>query len=162
MTRFISTTSTESSGSDDRFSPSVEEELRAAGWIPGRRIDTKVWTAPFEAAGLPAHEAARKFLSEFGGLRFMFSGPGIECARESFELDPSACEGEEEVFLEWGEELGLSLFPIGQKGQGVDYMAINEVGEICSLGSLVGCYGKVPQAFERLLLGLKFEIIGRQ
>ncbi|WP_326587250.1 SUKH-3 domain-containing protein [Streptomyces sp. NBC_01294] len=140
----------------------MEEELHAAGWMPGRNIDASAWITPFEAAGLPAHEAARTFLSEFGGLRFMFSGPGIECAREPFDLDPSECEGEEDLFLEWGEELGLSLFPIGQTREGVEFMAIDETGLICTLGTYAGSYGKVPQAFERLLLGLECEILGSQ
>ncbi len=47
----------------------------------------------------------------------MFSGPGVEAARFPFLLDPSVCEGEEDLFLEWSEELGRCLFPIGEAAE---------------------------------------------
>ncbi|MEU6866814.1 SUKH-3 domain-containing protein [Streptomyces sp. NPDC046876] len=139
----------------------VEEELRAAGWTPGRVVDVRPWTAPLEARGLTAHAAARAFLAEFGGTRFVFSGPGAECARTAFRLDPSVCEGEEEVFLEWGGELGLSLFPIGECADGLGFLAIDENGSVLSLGGGFAVrYGPVPQVFDRLLLGYRAEVVG--
>lgn len=91
----------------------------------------------------------------------MFSGPGVECAREPFLLDPSVCEGEEEVFLEWGEELALSLFPIGERAEGVAFLAIDEHGAVIALGSGVATtYGQVPEAFEKMLLGYDAEVLG--
>ncbi|MFD5508544.1 SUKH-3 domain-containing protein [Streptomyces sp. NPDC127051] len=139
------------------------EELRAAGWQPGRSVDVEGWVEPLEAGGLVAHAAARTFLAEFGGLRFMFSGPGVECARAPFLLDPSVCEGEEEVFLEWGEELALSLFPIGEWSEGVAFLAIDEHGAVIMLGSgIAATYGKIPEAFEKMLLGYQAEVFSTE
>ncbi|MEW2417402.1 SUKH-3 domain-containing protein [Streptomyces sp. NPDC046866] len=152
--------SKESSNFIDGYSPAVEEELRAGGWDPERSVDVCRWVGPLEAGGLVAHAAARAFLAKFGGLRFVFSGPGVECARTPFLLDPSVCEGEEEVFLEWGEELGLSLFPIGEQAEGVAFLAMDENGALISLGSgIAATYGQLPGAFERMLLGYQAEVL---
>ncbi|MCX5147988.1 MULTISPECIES: SUKH-3 domain-containing protein [unclassified Streptomyces] len=158
----MSTESLDSRTLSIEYSPAVVEELRAAGWEPGRSVDVDGWVAPLEEGGLAAHTAARAFLAEFGGLRFMFSGPGVECAREPFLLDPSVCEGEEEVFLEWGEELALSLFPIGERAEGVAFLAIDEHGAVISLGSgIAATYGQAPGAFEKMLLGYEAEVLGQ-
>ncbi|MEJ8646395.1 SUKH-3 domain-containing protein [Streptomyces sp. MS1.HAVA.3] len=110
---------------------------------------------------MTAHAAARGFLAEFGGLRFMFSGPGVEVARSAFLRDPSVCEGEEDLCLEWSEELGRRLFPIGEQAEGVAFLAIDEHGAVISLGTGVAeTYGPVPAAFERMLLGYKAAVLG--
>ncbi|MEV6678876.1 SUKH-3 domain-containing protein [Streptomyces erythrochromogenes] len=146
--------------SSPRFSSQVEEELLAAGWTPGRSVDVERWTAPFEAAGLTAHPAARDFLAEFGGLHFVFSGPGVECARQTFELDPLLCEGEEDSFLEWSEEQGHSYFPVGHLDEGrFALLGIDETGALHGVESVLDRYGPVPECFERLLLGLQPERI---
>jgi hypothetical protein len=44
--------------------------MRAAGWSPGRRIDTAAWRVSFAGTGLSMHEAAAEFLGQFGGLLF--------------------------------------------------------------------------------------------
>ncbi|MGP3983924.1 SUKH-3 domain-containing protein [Streptomyces sp. KR80] len=56
------------SDQNESMSPEVDEALRAAGWLPGRRIDTTAWRAELEQEGLRIHEAAEVFLREFGGL----------------------------------------------------------------------------------------------
>jgi hypothetical protein len=79
----------------DLWSAEAERALRTAGWYPGRRVDTTLWRDCFEPVGLPLHEAAQRFLAEFGGLTFEISGPGITRAKEPFELDPTLCDGED-------------------------------------------------------------------
>ncbi|MGW2911905.1 SUKH-3 domain-containing protein [Streptomyces asoensis] len=70
------------------WSPEVLEVLDASGWTAGRRVDTTSWRSRFEAVGIVMHDAAEKFLQEFGGLTASVGGPGINRAREPFELDP--------------------------------------------------------------------------
>ncbi|MBT2478128.1 SUKH-3 domain-containing protein [Streptomyces sp. ISL-94] len=137
----------------------MEEELYASGWFPGRSVGTTGWTSRFESVGLRAHDAAREFLAEFGGLKFVFSGPGIERAREPFELDPDLCDGEEDRFIEWGEELGIPFFPVGHLDSGRFFLGIDEAGTVYLIETWVASFGKVPEAFERLLLGLNPERI---
>lgn len=65
-----------------RFSERAEHDLRAAGWEPGRKVDTAEWRGLLEASGeVRMHAAAEEFLGEFGGLKVPISGPGISVAR---------------------------------------------------------------------------------
>lgn len=131
------------------------EGLRAAGWTPGRRVDAAEWLRAFARRGLVAHEAAGEFLAEFGGLRSISSGPGITCAREPFDLDPMCCLGEEDRFLEWGAELGKSLFPIGELAEGRFFLGIDEDATVYLVETWVASFGRMPTAIEHLLLGMQ-------
>jgi len=77
------------------FSAETEETLGTASWWPGRRVSVDPWRDALEEDGLGhLHEAAERFLAEFGGLSVTLSGPGITCAKTSFEFDPELCVGE--------------------------------------------------------------------
>ncbi|MGC4014098.1 MAG: SUKH-3 domain-containing protein [Luteolibacter sp.] len=54
--------------SGDRFSKHLGRKWIAAGWRPGRTVPDFA-----EAFGFPIHEAGRKFLTEFGGLKLDFN-----------------------------------------------------------------------------------------
>lgn len=138
-----------------RFSPEVEDVLRAAGWTPERQVDASGWTSLFEDEGLHAHQAAIDFLREFGGLDVRVSGPGREQAREPFEIDPSLCEGEGDQFAEFGRELGRELFPIGELDRGRFFLAIDENTEVYLVESWAASFGAMPTAIENLVLGVK-------
>lgn len=93
--------------SSPRFAGRVERDLRAAGWFPGRKVDTSAWRELLEASGeVRMHEAAERFLGEFGGLKVAICGPGISVAREPFEFNPGDLDGEEGRFAEWGATMG--------------------------------------------------------
>ncbi|MFJ8495936.1 SUKH-3 domain-containing protein [Streptomyces sp. NPDC094038] len=141
------------------FSSGAQAVLRDAGWFPGRRVDTSAWMATLGASGIAAYDAARKFLAEFGGLVVDISGPGIDRAREPFELDPLLCSGEEDRFLEWGEEIWHSLFPIGVFDMGRYFLGIDEEGEIYLVETWIASFGRMPHAMENLISGVRPDVI---
>ncbi|WP_199896804.1 SUKH-3 domain-containing protein [Streptomyces niger] len=49
------------------WSPAVRKDLEASGWMAGRRGDTADWRSLFEGVGIVMHDAAERFLQEFGG-----------------------------------------------------------------------------------------------
>ncbi|MGY3202187.1 SUKH-3 domain-containing protein [Streptomyces sp. TE5632] len=145
-----------------RFSTEAEQLLRDVGWRPERKVDISSWRTQLEAGGYRMHESAEAFLSEFGGLAFDISGPGISCACEPFELDPTLADGEHDRFTEWGEEVGRSLFPIGEGDQGRYFLAIDETGEIYLVADWVASLGTHVQALEGLLLGIAPTVVAEE
>jgi hypothetical protein len=113
-------------------------------------------------AGVVTHQAARDFLAEFGGLTVDISGPGVNRAREPFELDPLLCSGEEDRFLEWGDEVGRSLFPVGVLDTGRYFLGIDEEGEIYLLETWLASFGRMPQAMENLISGVRPTVISEE
>ncbi|MGC9542306.1 SUKH-3 domain-containing protein [Streptomyces sp. UG1] len=142
-----------------RFSAETEEVLRSAGWREGRHVQTAEWREQFEQRGIIMHDAAEKFLAEFGGISVDVSAPGISRAREPFELDPSLAYGEEDRFSEWGEEVGASLFPIGELDQGRFFLAIDEKSAIYLVADWLAHFGEMPAALDNLVLGVAPEIV---
>lgn len=137
------------------WSSKVRKVLQASGWTPGRKVDTGRWRVMFERTGLSMHDAAERFLREFGGLTVNISGPGVSCAREPFELDPAlAWDSEEDRFLEWGESIGRRLFPLGELDHGRFFLAIDEVSEIYLVETWIASFGPMPRALENLILGV--------
>lgn len=58
-----------SSEQSQGWSQETERVLRRAGWQPCRSVRTDTWEHILrERGGFVAHEAARRFLAEFGGL----------------------------------------------------------------------------------------------
>ncbi|MFJ9084686.1 SUKH-3 domain-containing protein [Streptomyces sp. NPDC102384] len=145
----------------EEFSPSPEvaDALVSFGWSRDRRVDPGPWTAPFEEQGIAVHEPVRDFLARFSGLSFEISGPGINCAREPFEIDPSLCQGEEDRFSEWGEELGIQLFPIGELDHGRFFLGMDEQGVLYLVADWVARFGPWPEAIDALVRGVKPEEI---
>ncbi|MHB9864481.1 SUKH-3 domain-containing protein [Streptomyces sp. YIM S03343] len=133
----------------------VTRVLREAGWVPGRWVDPEPWLSAFESEGLRRHPAVSAFLAEFGGLAVENSGPGISSARQSFELDPMLCRGEEDRFAEWSETLGKSIFPVGELDHGRFFLGIDENSEIYLVETWVASFGRMPEAMVHLLLGVK-------
>ncbi|NUP23769.1 MAG: SUKH-3 domain-containing protein [Streptomyces sp.] len=142
-----------------KFSSDVADVLRTSGWDPQRTVDPTQWTLPFEERGIRAHQQAQEFLAEFGGLNVDISGPGVNCAREPFELDPLLCLGEEDRFSEWGEELGLQLFPLGELDQGRFFLGMDENGVVYLVADWVARFGPWPQAIDALVRGVAPEEI---
>ncbi len=87
------------------------------------------------------------------------SGLGVNRAREPFELDPLLCSGEEDRFLEWGEEIGKSLFPIGVLDMGRYFLGIDEQSEIYLIETWVASFGRMPQAMDNLISGVRPTVI---
>ncbi|PBC83458.1 SUKH-3 immunity protein [Streptomyces sp. 2224.1] len=143
----------------EEFSPEVADTLVSFGWSPDRRVDPSSWTAPFEEQGMVVHEVVRDFLARFGGLRFDISGTGITAARTPFEIDPLLCIGEEDRFTEWGAELGVEMFPLGELENGHLFLAMDQHGVVYLVMDWVARYGPWPEAIDSLVRGVKPETI---
>ncbi|MFJ1763769.1 SUKH-3 domain-containing protein [Amycolatopsis sp. NPDC088138] len=139
-----------------RFAGRVERDLRAAGWFPGRKVDTSAWREQLEASGeVRMHEAAERFLGEFGGLEVAVFGPGISVARKPFGFNPGDLDGEEGRFADWGAAMGISLFPLGELDQGRCFLGISEIGEVLLVETWVASFGVGDTALENLVLGVR-------
>lgn len=112
----------------DKSGPFDDEELRSAGWEPGRAIDVDRWRVGLEVDGFVFHDAAIRFLSEFGGLDVRIRGTGVDHAREPFELDPTLCSGDSDRFEDWSNSVGTCFAPVGVVNYGHAFLAIDEDG----------------------------------
>ncbi|MDX3107728.1 SUKH-3 domain-containing protein [Nonomuraea angiospora] len=134
--------------------PEVEQVLRRSGWFPGRRIDSGPWQASMPM--FDWHDAAEKFLCEFGGLRVDVRGPGITVAREPFEIDPELARGEEGRFSELSAMFFRRFCPVGELG-GELFLAIDEEGIMYLLSGWAFRVGRMDEGLERLITGVKAE-----
>ncbi|RSN60619.1 hypothetical protein DMH01_15075 [Amycolatopsis sp. WAC 04182] len=142
------------------FSAEVEHVLRSSGWEPGRQVDSAAWRDALEADGLVhMHEAADRFLAEFGGLRVNLSGGGVSRAQEPFELNPADVESETDRFADWGAHLGMNLFPIGELDRGRYFLGIAESAEIVLVETWVASFGTGDAALEKPILGVAPQVI---
>ncbi|MGW5101243.1 SUKH-3 domain-containing protein [Streptomyces sp. NPDC004100] len=142
------------------FTAETEETLRTAGWFPGRCVSVELWRERLEESGeVRMHEAARSFLAEFGGLSVRFGGPGVTCARSSFDFDAGLVVGEEGRFAEWSRTIGRALFPIGELDEGRFFLGIDQHGEIYLVETWVAAFGPAQEALEKLVLGIGPEAI---
>lgn len=128
--------------------------LARAGWFPGRSVAIDGWVDLLHRDGIELHAAAEAFLREFGGLVVTESGQGVSRAREPFGLDPTACVGEGDRFLEWSEELGRQIVPVGDLDRGRFFLGLDEMSELYSVETDVTTFGRMPIALERLAGGV--------
>jgi hypothetical protein len=62
-----------------RWSAKTDRVLREVGWHPGREVSTSEWEAALqERGGFEIHDAARRFLAEFGDLHRARRGAGVD------------------------------------------------------------------------------------
>jgi hypothetical protein len=144
------------------FTAETEETLRAAGWFPGRCVSVELWREQLEESGeVRMHEAAERFLAEFGGLSVWISGPGITCAKSPFNFDAELLVGEEDRFAEWSQTIGRDLFPIGELDEGRFFLGIDENSEVYLVETWVATFGPAQDALEKLVLGVAPGTIAR-
>ncbi|GIG00251.1 SUKH-3 domain-containing protein [Catellatospora citrea] len=139
------------------FSEATRGILLEYGWHPGRSVDIAGWEAELVTDGFPPlHQAARQFLIEYGGLRFLDGGSGVTRAREPFRLVPTACSGEADRFIDWGEHINRDISPIGELAAGTcawAYLGMDERGEVYVVIDRLASFGRLPLALDRLVLG---------
>jgi SUKH-3 immunity protein len=143
---------------EDRFSHDVVTTLCRAGWSPSRRVDLDVWREPLTIRGnFVLSEAAEAALSDFGSLKVEQHGPGIECARESFDLNPLVATGYEAEFVRVAHAVGeKSLFPLGQVVGGQAFLGIAPSGSIYYFMESIGLLGhSIDEALTRMIDGRK-------
>ncbi|WP_437951433.1 SUKH-3 domain-containing protein [Sorangium sp. So ce296] len=139
------------------WSEETESRLVAAGWYKGRRNAQRVaeWRQNLETPnGFQMSLAAERALEEFGGLRVDCQGPGLECARGSFDLDPELASGEEERFDRFRAQVGSDLFPLGEAFDGQAFLAIDSTGRVYLIGDRVQLMGSsIRGALDSILMG---------
>ncbi|GAA3061153.1 SUKH-3 domain-containing protein [Actinokineospora globicatena] len=141
------------------FPDDVESVLRAAGWHTGRKVDTSLWRTQLAASGVTMHEAADRFLAEFGNLAFGDRGAGITVARTAFNFDPAEGIADLPRLVEWGEDLGVVLCPIGTIETPVYHLAMDADGECYFITSWAGRYGPWSEAMVKWIRGIIYEEI---
>lgn len=141
----------------------TETTLLAAGWIHNRREIGMVqdWRAKLERpSGFRMSIAAERVLEEFGGLRASSSGPGVQCARGGFVLDPILADGEEDRFAAFSEFVAGSLFPIGEAYHGHTFLGIDEAGVVYLVGdSLYRLGSDIYSALDAILEGRSVSMV---
>lgn len=139
------------------WSEQTERELLAAGWYPGRRDAGRVaeWRNILEnSKGFRMSPAAATALEEFGGIRVSAHGPGAECARGGFDLDPALAVGEEDRFDGFGKQYDLDLFPLGEAFDGHAFLGIDRLGRVYLVGDDIRVLGNsIEIALDAILDG---------
>ncbi|WP_170154733.1 SUKH-3 domain-containing protein [Lentzea atacamensis] len=130
----------------------MEDVLWRSGWAPDRQVDLARWKNSLSE--FVWHEAAEKFLREFGGIRVVVEGPGVNCAREPFEFDPDLAIGEGARFAELSDLFDRKFFPLGEIGQGEFFLGIDEEGVVYALARWALRYDVGDQALEQLVTGV--------
>ncbi|MDI1477374.1 SUKH-3 domain-containing protein [Polyangium sp. y55x31] len=139
------------------WSAETEARLMAAGWHKDRRDTQRVaqWRRKLENPnGFRMSIAAERALEEFGGIRVDCEGPGLECARGGFDLDPGLASGEEDRFDAFRDQVGSDLFPLGEAYNGQAFLAIDGMGRVYLLGDRIQLLGaNIHSALDSILVG---------
>ncbi|MBW5425508.1 hypothetical protein GKQ77_28785 [Streptomyces sp. BG9H] len=137
-----------------RWSAVTDRVLRRAGWSPGRSVPTAQWESVLlEVGDFEIHEAARRFLAEFGGLEVVRE-PDHEKGWRQFQLDPLLAESDSEIFEELSEEAGADLFPLGMADHRNFYLGMAPSGAVYVGMDYLSLLADSPDAaLEKLIRG---------
>jgi hypothetical protein len=134
----------------------VTAHLTAAGWRPGRQVDVRGWAEELsKSSGFHMHDAAARFLAEFGGLNVP-RGPhrGEVVASVTFELDPLLGTKQREWFQSLNCAAVGELYPIGNAGGGHAILAVDEESTVFMMfGYQCRRIGIGSEAVANLILG---------
>jgi hypothetical protein len=117
-----------------RFPHEVARILAGGGWTnhdSREALGDAAITRTVDASGgrLRPFPAARRVVAEFPGVRCGRRGPGLRRAVRLLTLDPTLGAYAAAALDEFGQVLGVALFPIGLEG-GDAIVAVDEVGRI--------------------------------
>ncbi|MFI9768216.1 SUKH-3 domain-containing protein [Streptomyces sp. NPDC052415] len=142
---------------EQRWSAETDRVLRRAGWYPGRSVCTAEWENTLrEHGGFEMHEAARRFLAEFGGLESTERGPGKTMARMGFTFDPTVAEWDDEIFDVLSGQAGVDLYPIGSADRRNNYLGIASNGAVyVGMDSVTLLAETADEALEKLVEGIR-------
>ena len=141
-----------------RWSAETDRVLRLAGWYPSRSVPTADWERTLRAAdeGFEMHDAARQFLTEFGGLEIHQKGPGRTMARSPFRLNPLVAKWDYEIFDVLGEEAGTYLYPIGDAEGSTSYLGMAPNGAVyLGMDSVWLLANTGDEALDKLIQGIR-------
>jgi hypothetical protein len=140
----------------------LREALLTAGWRPGRSEVARVeaWRQRLDTPeGFTMFPAARDALAEFGGLKVDMTGPGIDFARGSFDLDPTLALCEEELFRDYEKEPKSRLYPLGEAYGGPMYLAISESGSVFAIDLIANEMRRIGRSMVEAMEGI---VLGRR
>ncbi|MEU2778985.1 SUKH-3 domain-containing protein, partial [Streptomyces sp. NPDC007162] len=102
-------------GADERRWPALTDRvLRAGGWFPERSVPVTTWESILlETGEYEMHDAARRFLTEFGQVGIPCRNPLDTMPWMDFRLDPLLAMWDAEVLDDLGEQAGTVLYPLG-------------------------------------------------
>jgi len=136
-------------------STDAADVLRMAGWHHGRDVYGVVASWEQELAskgGFVMNEPARRFLAEFGGIAWPLRREGEHLSSYSFNFDPRAAIYENDRFEEAEEDVGESLFPVGEVVNGHFFLAVGRSGNFYLVMDDVQPYASDAwEAIEKLL-----------
>jgi hypothetical protein len=143
-----------------RFTSSVEDRLRKAGWYPGRKVPHLVsnWKVELSKSDRwTMFPKAEEALTEFGGLFVESSGVPLDFRPAAFYVDPSRLIYESECFKTFEAQIGRRLYPLGELDSGIDFIGIDEKGWIYHLLTYITLQGRsFDEALEYMILGKRF------
>ncbi|MFF7310442.1 SUKH-3 domain-containing protein [Streptomyces sp. NPDC008137] len=114
-----------------RWSEETDRVLRAGGWFPGRSVPAETWESILLQTGeFEIHEAARRFLSEFGAVGVSYREPWDSMPWVEFSLDPLLAFWDAEIIDDLAEQAGVDLYPIGMRDRGDQHLAMAEDGSV--------------------------------
>ncbi|MFF5494660.1 SUKH-3 domain-containing protein [Streptomyces aquilus] len=118
-------------GAERRWTGENNHVLRAAGWYPGRSIPTGTWESVLRLhGGFEMHDAARRFLAEFGGVGIPIREPWNAMPWREFRFDPLLALWDDEIFDDLSDQAGKCLYPIGMVDRRNQYLGIAEDGAV--------------------------------
>ncbi|MFH8895048.1 SUKH-3 domain-containing protein [Streptomyces coeruleorubidus] len=114
-----------------RWSEETDRVLRAGGWFPGRSVPTETWESILLQTGeFEIHDAARRFLTEFGAVGAPHREPWDSMPWLEFSLDPLLAIWDAEIIEDLAERAGVYLYPIGMRDRGNQHLAMAEDGSV--------------------------------
>ncbi|MFE1507968.1 SUKH-3 domain-containing protein [Streptomyces sp. NPDC058726] len=144
-----------------RWSGETDRVLRAGGWFPGRSVDTDTWESVLLQTGeFELHDAARRFLAEFGAVGVPHRDPSDSMPWMEFSLDPLPAIWDAEIIDDLAEQAGVDLYPLGMRDRGNQYLAMAEDGAVYAGMDDVRLLAPTPdEALRRLTTRIRPEAI---
>ena len=142
---------------EDPHELSVEAEalLREFGWFPGRAVSTDGWEQLLALNGFVMHNAAKRFLAEFGGIEIPYPLPTANRGKMALSLNPTLAHYDDAVYEFLSDEAGVPIYPIGDMDRRTDYLGIAEDGSVYAGLDAFTRLGDSPrQALDVLLLAI--------
>ena len=98
------------------ISPKFAEILLQSGWSSNRKIDIAGWLKGLKGEGFEPSADAIALLESVGGLSLLLPPHGINPYDHELQFDPvRAASGEFDKAVNWQNELGIRLFPLGEE-----------------------------------------------
>ncbi|MFE9772399.1 SUKH-3 domain-containing protein [Streptomyces sp. NPDC005931] len=137
----------------------TDRVLRAGGWFPGRSVATDTWESILLQTGeFELHEAARRFLAEFGALGVPHRDPWHSMPWREFSLDPLAAMWDAEIIDDLAEQADTELYPIGTCDRRNQYLAMAPDGAVYTGMDSVDLLAPTPdEALRRLTTRIRPE-----